>query len=100
MKNNFDSIKEKIIPVLRENHVTQSSVFGSYASGEEKAESDIDILVEFEAGNEPDIFTFLQLKRELENRLGRSVDLVTSDALSPFIRVEILKNAKVFYAKS
>jgi len=100
MNNHFEAIKEKIIPVLQANHVIRSSVFGSYASGAEKEESDIDILVEFESGNEPDLFTFLTLKRALEVQTGKSVDLVTPDALSPFIRVDILKNAKIFYDKN
>ena len=41
------SIKRKIIPILKKNHVVRAGIFGSYARGEQKKNSDIDILIKF-----------------------------------------------------
>jgi uncharacterized protein len=43
----ISSIKKKIIPILKRNHVVKAGIFGSYARGEAKRKSDIDILVQF-----------------------------------------------------
>lgn len=74
--------------------IRRIGVFGSFASGSAREESDVDVLVEFD---EPvDIFTFLELKEHLENLLDRRVDLVSEKALKPPIREEVLK--QVLYA--
>lgn len=64
-------------------------IFGSFAKGEGREESDIDILVEFE--KTVDFFEFLDLKEFLENLFHREVDLVTKRALKPLIKEKILK---------
>jgi predicted nucleotidyltransferase len=63
-------------------------VFGSFAKGLYKAESDVDILVEFE--KPVDIFEFIEVKDYLEKLLERKVDLVTTKALKPSLREKIL----------
>ncbi len=64
-------------------------VFGSYVKGKAQRESDIDILVEFT--QVPDFFEFLRLEEFLTRLIGVKVDLVTSKALKPLIKKEILK---------
>lgn len=71
--------------IKKKYHVKKRGVFGSYVRGEQKKRSDIDILVEFK--KTPDFFEFL----ELEEYLGRKVDLVTRDALKPYIGRHILE---------
>lgn len=79
------------MPEIRTHGVAALSLFGSLARGEERAESDVDILVEF---NTPvSIFKFLDLKDCLERILGRPVDLVTREALKPQLRDRILAEA-------
>ncbi len=69
--------------------VREIGVFGSYARGEQKQSSDIDILVEFE---EPiGFFKFLELEEHISKILGVKVDLVTKNALKPRIGEHILK---------
>ncbi len=76
-------------PVLQEKfNVEKIGIFGSYARGEEAEGSDIDILVEF---SKPIGWEFIDLKEYLETILGREVDLVTTGALKPQIKEQILK---------
>jgi predicted nucleotidyltransferase len=64
-------------------------VFGSYVHGEQKQQSDVDVLVEFE---EPiGLFEFMDLEMYLSNLLGVKVDLVSKKALKPHIGEHILK---------
>ena len=71
--------------------VSAVSLFGSVARGESTEESDIDLLVEF---SQPiGLLQFVELKRLLEDLLGRPVDLVTPKALKPQLRDRILKEA-------
>ncbi len=66
---------------LRQKYkVKEIGIFGSYARGEQKEVSDVDVLVEFE---EPVGFGFIHLADFLENVLGIKVDLTTRDAIKP-----------------
>ena len=71
--------------------VSAVSLFGSVARGESTEDSDIDLLVEF--SRPIGLFHFVELKRILEEAFGRSVDLVTPNALKPQLRDRILKEA-------
>ena len=62
--------------------VKRIGVFGSFARGEQKDTSDVDILVEFE---KPTFDNFMNLAFFLEDLFQRKVDLVTSNSLSPYI---------------
>jgi predicted nucleotidyltransferase len=78
--------------ILRDKYfVKDIGIFGSVARGEQTAESDIDILVEF---SEPvGFFAFLDLENFLSGALGKKVDLVTKRALKPAVKNQILKDA-------
>lgn len=65
--------------------VKRIGIFGSYVRGEQKESSDIDILVEFEKGKK-NFDNFMNLAFFLEKILGKKVDLVTVEGISPFIR--------------
>ena len=65
--------------------VKKAWLFGSYSRGEETAERDVDILVEFDRTGKPvTLLTYARIWRELEERLGRSVDLVEEGTLKPY----------------
>ncbi len=68
--------------------VSKIGVFGSYARGEEKESSDVDVLVEFE---EPTYNNFIELIFFLEELLDRKVDLVTTGGLSPYMKPTVEK---------
>jgi len=73
--------------------VREIGVFGSYVRNENKKNSDIDILVELE--KPMGFFKFIRLERYLSELLGAKVDLVTKNALKPYIGQRIL--AEVIY---
>ena len=73
-------------------HVANIGVFGSFSRGEETGSSDVDILVEF---SEPVGWEFFDLKEYLEEILGRSVDLVTKNALKRQIKDRILEEVRM-----
>ena len=73
--------------------VVRLALFGSVLRGEATADSDVDILVEFEPGAKS-FDRFMALAELLEDRLGRPVELVTTESLSPYIGPRILAEAK------
>ncbi len=79
--------------------VKKIAIFGSVARGEMGQESDIDILVEFaEPRKQPiGLLTWVRLERELSERLGRKVDLISYSGLRPEKRVAIEKEMVVVY---
>ena len=83
----------KIIPeirrILKKNNVEKAGIFGSYAKGEQKKDSDVDILIEPPKGMG---LGFVRIQFELEDKLGKKVDLVTYKYLSPYIKENILKS--------
>ncbi len=83
----------EMLPELEEKyHVSYLGVFGSYVRGEQKAESDLDVLVEF--SKTPTIFKFVNLENYLSEALGVKVDLVMRDALKPNIGKHILNEVE------
>jgi hypothetical protein len=79
--------------VLQEFSIKALYVFGSVARGEDRPESDVDILVDFEPDAHVGLFAFARLQRRLSQILGRPVDLVTPDALHPALKDRVLKEA-------
>lgn len=88
-KISLNEIKKKAVPILKKAGVTRSSVFGSYVRGEEKSDSDIDMLVEIPRGT--GLFAFIGLQHKLEDALNKKVDLVTYKSIHPQLRESILK---------
>jgi predicted nucleotidyltransferase len=77
---------------LRALGVKSLKLFGSVVRGEDRPESDIDILVEF--SRPIGLLAFARLKQRLAGLLGRPVDLVTPEALKPQLRDGILHEAQ------
>jgi predicted nucleotidyltransferase len=92
--------KEEVLNIIK-NHqkeirdlgVKRYGLFGSFARGQTTEQSDIDILVEFEPGQKT-FDNFMKLAFFLEDLLGREVDLVTAESLSPHIGPHILKEVE------
>jgi len=78
-------------PLLDSFGVAHVSLFGSFARDEAREDSDVDVLVEF---TRPiGMFDFVRLQRELGDRFGRKVEIVTRAALRPQLRDRILAEA-------
>lgn len=71
--------RDEICAVVRRHRGRSVAVFGSVARNEESATSDIDFLVEFEAGSS--LFDLLHMSEELEALLGVPVDVVSAGGL-------------------
>ncbi len=78
--------------------VQELAVFGSAARGEMRADSDIDLLVEFKPSARPGLLGLAAMSRELSELLGRHVDLAVKAALKPRIRPAVLADARLIYA--
>ena len=99
MKKKIET-KDKILELIRENRrrieaygVRKVGLFGSFVRSEQSLESDIDLLVEFEEGKKT-FDNFMNLNFFLEELLKRRVELITSEALSPYIGPHILKEVE------
>jgi len=82
--------KKRMMEIFKEYGVTKAAVFGSFARGEEKKSSDIDLLIKMEDGRT--LFDLGGLKVDLEELFGRKVDLVEYEALHPLLKDQILKD--------
>ncbi len=87
------AILESEMKRIKRYGVKRIGLFGSFIRGEAGKESDVDILVEFEKGKKS-FDNYMELKFFLEERLGRKVDLVISDALKPGLRKNILGSVR------
>ena len=73
-------------------------MFGSVLRETFRADSDVDVLVEFEAGHTPSFFQLFDLEQALSSLLGgRKVDLRTPEDLSRYFRAEVMADALVQY---
>ena len=92
--------KQDILSILQQNQdkiktfgVKKLGLFGSFVRDEQNAESDIDLLVEFEVGHKT-FDNFIQLSFLLEEILSRPVELVTVESLSPYLRPYITQEVE------
>ncbi len=90
MSTQLSELIKKARPILKSAGVTRSAVFGSYARGEDEANSDIDILVELP--KDKGLLDFIGLKQDLEDTLGIEVDLVSYNGIHPMLKKSILAN--------
>jgi len=80
----------ELIPKLKQEYnISYIGIFGSYIRGEQKEDSDLDILIEF--SKVPDLIEFVGLKQELSEILGMEVDLVMKSALKLGIGKKVLE---------
>lgn len=85
-KSVFVTQLEEVVPLLRERFgVAKIGIFGSTARGENRPESDVDVLVEFAPG-QTTFRNFMELAFYLEDLFGRRVDLVTEQGLNRHLR--------------
>jgi predicted nucleotidyltransferase len=87
----LEELAKNIVPLLREGGVIEASIFGSFIRGEDKPESDLDLLVRYKEN--VSLFDVSGLKCELEKLLGIKVDLVSKDYLKPRIKKRILQES-------
>ncbi len=91
MTKDIDKIAKSIIPVLKKNRASRAALFGSVVTGTFDDDSDIDILVELD--DSLSLLDYIGIILELEEKLGRKVDLVEYDSIKPSLKKEIERTA-------
>lgn len=89
------NFKNKITPILKSRQVKKAAIFGSFSRGQEKKNSDIDMLIEFKG--KKTLIDLIRLKFELEKKTGKKFDILTYKSLHPLIKDRIIKEQKIFY---
>lgn len=91
--------RDRIADFCRRWKVTEFALFGSAIRDDFRADSDVDVLVTFEADAPWSLWDLSRMRAELEGLFHREVDLVEKKALrNPFRRQAILSNQRVIYA--
>ena len=88
----------RIVSFCRKHHIRRLSLFGSVLREDFDADSDVDVLVEFDSRYIPGL-EFFAMETELSEILGRKVDLNTSGFVSPYFRDQVLAEAEVQYVE-
>ena len=89
----IDANSRILTPELRARGVKRLALFGSFARNTQHADSDVDLLVEFATGQKT-FDNFIAVCDLLEESLGRRVELLTPESLSPHIGPHILQEAE------
>ncbi len=86
--NEIIKLIPKIIEILKRNNIKKAGIFGSYARGDFKKNSDIDIIVQPAKGMG---LEFVGLALELEDNLNKKIDLLTYKSIHPLIKKRVLE---------
>jgi len=81
-------IKKIIVPILKRNGVVKAGIFGSYARGEAKKNSDLDILIKFKGRKS--LLDLVGVKQDIEEKMGKKVDVVEYSTIHPLLKEQIL----------
>ena len=91
---------DNIRQYLSTQPVKKAWLFGSFSRGEETADSDVDILVEFDRTGQPvTLLTYARIWRELRERVGREVDLVEEGTLKPYAAESANHDKRLIYER-
>ena len=100
---NNQQIKDKLLNAVKtDSHIDDIksvALFGSYINGQAKEDSDIDVLIDFLPTAKVGFFKLAQIKRHLQEAMGKEIDLLTPQALSKFFREDVLQHAEYFYER-
>ncbi len=99
MVNNIVIPTEQVTVFCERHHICRLALFGSVLHADFHADSDVDVLVEFEDGHAPG-WEFVAMQDELSAIFGRTVDLNTPGFLSDTFRDEVLQAADVIYERT
>ena len=82
---------------LRQRGVDSLALFGSSVRGDARPDSDVDVLIDVTPNVRFSLIDLVEVKDFLEDRLGRSVDVITKEGLEPLIRDRVLREAEAVF---
>lgn len=88
----IDGDRDEILRIAAQHGARNVRVFGSIARGEDRADSDVDLLVEME--DDRSLLDLVGLEQDLEDLLGRDVDVLTDASIHPALRLRISAEAR------
>lgn len=91
--------RNRLINVMRQNHIQFAALFGSRAKNTAKEGSDYDILVEFSPNARIGLFKYQEIEEKIAQTLGQNVDLITVKGIDKHIKNEVFKTMKVIYGR-
>ena len=80
--------------------VLKAWIFGSFSRGEEHENSDVDILVVYDRSQPIGLFKIASMNVDLEDILGRQVDLVEEKSLFPWVIDSVMKDRQLIYERA
>ncbi|MCI0607627.1 MAG: nucleotidyltransferase family protein [Anaerolineae bacterium] len=95
----YTEIRRKALPLLKP-YISRMAVFGSTVRGEATKKSDLDLLIRLKPSNSRPrlgLFKLMEIEETLNRKLGREVDLVMEESLSPYIRPYVEKEEVIIY---
>ncbi len=98
MTKSLSKIKNKIIPILKQNDIAKASIFGSYARGQANSKSDVDMMIEYK--KKKSLLDLIGLEQELEEKIGIKFDITTYKAINYLIRDQVYKDQVVILNKN
>ncbi|MDT7886977.1 MAG: nucleotidyltransferase family protein [Thermoproteota archaeon] len=91
--------EKKLAEICQKNGIVFMAIFGSFARGEQKKKSDIDIAIEFEKGSQKSLLDLVRIENELRRIFKRKVDLGIFSSLNPSIMEDVKKEMRIIYEK-
>ncbi len=88
-------MENTLISILKKHDAYRIGIFGSRARGDDRPDSDLDVLVDF--SKKKSLLTLVSIEQELSDTLGIKVDLLTEKAISPHLIDRIKAELKVVY---
>lgn len=82
----INRLKKVIVPILKKHKVKRAGIFGSYARGEQKKNSDVDILIDFQGS----LLDLIAIELEIERAVGIKADVLTYKGIYHLLRKRIL----------
>jgi len=92
-------IEKKLAEICQKNGIVFMVIFGSFARGEQKKKSDIDIAIEFEKCSQKSLLDLVRIENELRKVFKRKVDLGIFSSLNPYIMEDVKKEMRIIYEK-
>jgi hypothetical protein len=97
----LEQVKQTLIdeiPYLRQLGISQAGVFGSVARGDDRPDSDVDILIELNPDHHLTLLSMVELELKISEKLNKKVELVIGANLKPGIKAHVLNEVVYVYA--